>query len=50
MQPVALFSSLSLKGQRILADANTGKHAQTPLHAADNPRVNARIFLMNQPR
>ncbi|EHD3365812.1 TPA: phosphoglycerate transport regulator PgtC, partial [Escherichia coli] len=39
---------LSPKGQRILADANTGKYPVTPL-AADNPRATQQQFLMNQP-
>lgn len=40
---------LSPKGQRILADANTGKYPVTPL-AADNPRATQQQLLMNQPR
>ncbi|EIE8229061.1 phosphoglycerate transport regulator PgtC, partial [Escherichia coli] len=39
---------LSPKGQRILADANTGKYPVTPL-AADNPRATQQQLLMNQP-
>ena len=39
---------LSPKGQRILADANTGKYPVTPL-AADNPRVTQQQPWMNQP-
>ncbi|MFT8210011.1 MAG: phosphoglycerate transport regulator PgtC [Symbiopectobacterium sp.] len=39
---------LSPEGQRILADANTGKYPVTPL-AADNPRAVQQSVLMNQP-
>jgi len=39
---------LSPEGQRILADANTGKYPVTPL-AADNPRAAQQAVLMNQP-
>ncbi len=39
---------LSPKGQRILADTNTGKYPVTPL-AADNPRATQQQLLMNQP-
>ncbi|SQB20548.1 iron ABC transporter substrate-binding protein [Citrobacter koseri] len=39
---------LSPEGQRILADANTGKYPVTPL-AAGNPRAAQQAVLMNQP-
>lgn len=39
---------LSPEGQRILADANTGKYPVTPL-SADNPRAAQQAVLMNQP-
>lgn len=39
---------LSPEGQRILADANTGKYPVTSL-AADNPRAAQQVILMKQP-
>ena len=39
---------LSPEGQRILADANTGKYPVTQL-ASDNPRAAQQAILMNQP-
>lgn len=39
---------LSPEGQRILADANTGKYPVTPL-SSDNPRAAQQAVLMNQP-
>lgn len=39
---------LSPEGQRILADANTGKYPVTPL-APDNPRAAQQAILMSQP-
>ena len=39
---------LSPEGQRILADANTGKYPVTQL-ASDNPRASQQAILMNQP-